>query len=126
MPTPYEPPEPGTGHVRPPAGPHPALRPTGPSIPAAEIPTLQRRLRALLRDRPPAAVLCDVRALVAPDAPTVEALLRLQLTARRHGHHLRLRHVPEALGLLLALTGLCEVLPTDATDPSDPSDAADR
>ncbi|MFG2889663.1 STAS domain-containing protein [Streptomyces sp. NPDC048248] len=123
MPTPYEPPEPGTGHVRPPAGEHPALRPAGPSIPAAEIPALHRRLRALLRDHPPAAVLCDVRALVAPDTSTVEALLRLQLTARRHGHHLRLRHVPEALGLLLALTGLSEALPADATDATD---AADR
>ncbi|MFH8567385.1 STAS domain-containing protein [Streptomyces sp. NPDC017993] len=122
MPTPYEPPEPGTGDVRPPAGPHPVLRPAGPSIAAAEIPALCRRLRALLREHPPTTVLCDVRALIAPDAPTIEALLRLQLTARRHGRHMRLRHVPEALRLLLALTGLAEVLPADPAAPADPTD----
>ncbi|MGW9429782.1 STAS domain-containing protein [Streptomyces decoyicus] len=84
----------------------------GPSIARADIPSLCDRLRLLLGARPRTTVLCDVRALDAPDLATVEALLRLQLTARRLGHGIRLCHVPEGLGLLLTLTGLTEILPT--------------
>ncbi|MGW2025506.1 STAS domain-containing protein [Streptomyces decoyicus] len=83
----------------------------GPSIARAGIPALCDRLRLLLGARPRTTVLCDVRALDAPDLATVEALLRLQLTARRLGHGIRLCHVPEGLGLLLTLTGLTEILP---------------
>lgn len=83
----------------------------GPPIARADIPALCDRLRLLLGARPRTTVLCDVRALDAPDLTTVEALLRLQLTARRLGHGIRLCHVPEGLGLLLTLTGLAEVLP---------------
>ncbi|MFD3423338.1 STAS domain-containing protein [Streptomyces decoyicus] len=83
----------------------------GPSIARADIPALCDRLRLLLGARPRTTVLCDVRALDAPDLATVEALLRLQLTARRLGHGIRLCHVPEGLGLLLTATGLTEILP---------------
>ncbi|MFC9240533.1 STAS domain-containing protein [Streptomyces decoyicus] len=93
----------------------------GPSIARADIPALCDRLRLLLRTgpRPRTTVLCDVRALDAPDLTTVEALLRLQLTARRLGHGIRLCHVPEGLGLLLTATGLTEVLPA-ALPPGTP------
>ncbi len=83
----------------------------GPPIARADIPALCDRLRLLLGARPRTTVLCDVRALDAPDLTTVEALLRLQLTARRLGHGIRLCHVPERLGLLLTVTGLAEILP---------------
>ncbi|WP_327703172.1 STAS domain-containing protein [Streptomyces decoyicus] len=83
----------------------------GPSIARADIPALCERLRLLLGARPRTTVLYDVRALDAPDLTTVEALLRLQLTARRLGHGIRLCHVPDGLGLLLTVTGLAEILP---------------
>ena len=44
------------------------------------------------------------------DLGTVDALARLQLAARRSGLELRLRHVPEELGELIAFVGLTEAL----------------
>ncbi|WP_280524949.1 STAS domain-containing protein [Streptomyces inhibens] len=69
---------------------------------------------------PRTTVLCDVRALKAPGTTTVEALLRLQLTARRLGHGIRLRHVPEALRTVLTVTGLTEALPVDRARKAPP------
>jgi hypothetical protein len=54
---------------------------------------------------------CDVRALVDPDATTVDALARLQLTARRLGKRIRFRHACAEMQELVALMGLCDVLP---------------
>ena len=54
-------------------------------------------------------MLCDVAA-VEPSAATVDALARLQLTARRAGIELRLRNVSDELRELLVLVGLDEVL----------------
>jgi hypothetical protein len=56
-------------------------------------------------------VVCDVTAMVEPDAATIDALARLQLTARRYGCCIRLRHACGRLQGLLALTGLAEVVP---------------
>ena len=56
-------------------------------------------------------IVCDVGAVVAPDAVTVDALARLQLAARRFGLRLELRHVSPELRKLLAFTGLCEAIP---------------
>lgn len=53
---------------------------------------------------------CDVQALVRPDAVTVEALARLQLTARRLGRRVRIRHASGELRQLLALVGLTDVV----------------
>ncbi|MGG2462590.1 STAS domain-containing protein [Streptomyces sp. RGM 3693] len=92
----------------------------GPSIATTDVPALCTRLDRLLRARPRTTVLCDVRAVTAPDTATVQALLRLQLTARRlGGPGIRLWHVPEALGLLLAATGLNGALPSDDGPPPD-------
>ncbi|MGW7490203.1 STAS domain-containing protein [Streptomyces sp. NPDC054786] len=91
----------------------------GPSIARAEIPALCDRLRLLLCARPGTTVRCDVRAL-APGATAVEALLRLQLTARRQGHVIRLCHVPDGLNRLLTVTGLTEVLPADPPSGTPP------
>lgn len=41
-----------------------------------------------------------------PDLATVDALARLQLSARRMGDHVRLSHVSKDLGQLLDLVGL--------------------
>ena len=61
--------------------------------------------------RDPDLVLCDVRGVVDPDVVAVEALARVQLTARRLGHRIRLRHASRELQALLVLTGLCDVVP---------------
>jgi ABC-type transporter Mla MlaB component len=50
-------------------------------------------------------VACDVEALAA-DLIAVEALVRLQLTARRLGSSIRLRGAPHELVALLRLCGL--------------------
>jgi len=61
----------------------------------------------------PSTIVCDVGAL-APDAVTVDALARLQLTARRLGMEMRLRHASSELQDLLAFVGLCTVLRVEA------------
>jgi ABC-type transporter Mla MlaB component len=56
-------------------------------------------------------VRCDVAAVVHPDIVLIDALARLQLTARRFGCQVRLRHACGELRDLLALMGLTEVVP---------------
>ena len=58
-------------------------------------------------------VVCDLAAVEDPDAGTVEALARMQLTARRHGGRLMLQHACGELRDLLMLSGLTDVLPCD-------------
>jgi len=48
---------------------------------------------------------------VRVDASTVDALARLQLTARRHGFQVRLRGTSPELRELVAFMGLRDVLP---------------
>ena len=62
----------------------------------------------MLANRPEAVVVCDVSGLRA-DIVTVDALARLQLTARRLGRRIELRGTPE-LARLLAFVGLADVL----------------
>ena len=56
---------------------------------------------------------CDVQAIRTPDAAVVEALARLQLTARRLGCEVRLVHASPELRWLVAFMGLSGVLPCD-------------
>jgi hypothetical protein len=49
-----------------------------------------------------------------PDAAAIDTLARLQLTARRLGLELRLRHASNELQDLLAFAGLREVLRLEA------------
>jgi ABC-type transporter Mla MlaB component len=81
----------------------------------ADIPALCERLRALPanRDHLAGAVICDVAGIVQTDAVTVDALARLQLTARRLGHRVLLRKAGADLQTLLALMGLSSVLPLE-------------
>jgi ABC-type transporter Mla MlaB component len=74
------------------------------------IPAMCERARRLLEGCDAGPVACDVGALAEPDAITVDALARLQLTARRVGCTVELRSACEELEGLLALTGLLEVL----------------
>jgi ABC-type transporter Mla MlaB component len=80
-------------------------------IERAEIPGLCERVQVLLTLQAVDRLVCDVGAIVAPDAVTVDALARLQLTARRLGREVRIRHAPRELQELLALMGLSDVVP---------------
>ena len=81
----------------------------GPIAPQ-DIPVLCRRARWLLERSGAALVICDVGALVEPDAVTVEALAKVRLTARRVGCRVRLRHPCRELSQLLAFMGLADIL----------------
>src|SRR5918994_1248891 len=74
------------------------------------IPAMCERARRLLEDCDAGPVACDVGALDEPDAITIDALARLQLTARRLGYRVELRRACEELEDLLTLTGLLRVL----------------
>jgi ABC-type transporter Mla MlaB component len=78
-------------------------------VAAADVPRLCERLRALLQTSALEVVVCDAGTLAA-DAVTIEALARLQLTARRLDRRIRLQRVPCELGRLLTFAGLDDVL----------------
>ncbi len=81
----------------------------GGSLARTDLPALCARFRVLLEASEADVVLCDVGALVDVDAAAIDALARLQLTARRLGGRLRLRHASGELRELLALAGLADV-----------------
>jgi len=81
------------------------------------IPALCERARRLLGGCDPGPVACDVGALERPDAVTIDALARLQLTARRLGYRVELRRACGELEELLVLTGLGNVLPCAGPGP---------
>ena len=83
----------------------------GGRIARADIPALCARVGELVEADDSTFVLCDVRALVQPDAIAVDALARLQLTVKRLGGRLSLTHACDELQALLALMGLREVVP---------------
>jgi len=80
-------------------------------IGAGDMPMLCERLRLLLVSSAAEVIVCDVDA-VAADAVTVDALARLQLTARRFGRQVRLQRASRELDQLLQFVGLAEVLAT--------------
>ncbi|MBA2476920.1 MAG: hypothetical protein H0V40_13310, partial [Actinobacteria bacterium] len=57
----------------------------GGSLARADLPALCASFRVLLEASEADVVLCDVGALVDVDAAAIDALARLQLTARRLG-----------------------------------------
>jgi anti-anti-sigma regulatory factor len=71
------------------------------------------RVRSVLGTRPHARLICDVGGIAEPDAVTVEALARMQLTARQLGGAIVLRNPCADLALLLDLCGLAVVLPLE-------------
>ena len=82
-------------------------------IDRADIPGLCERAEAVMTNQAQGQLVCDVGAIVAPDAVTVDALARLQLTARRLGCQLRVEHASAELRGLLAFMGLSGVVPFD-------------
>jgi ABC-type transporter Mla MlaB component len=89
----------------------------GGSITGADVPGLCERVRVTLEGSDAALVVCDVGTIDRADAATVDVLARLQLTARRLGRQIRLRHASSELQDLLALVGLADVLPLSAELP---------
>jgi ABC-type transporter Mla MlaB component len=86
---------------------------SGPLI-AADAPALCERARSELERSGAEVLVCDVAGLTHPDAGTIEALARLQLTARRLGSRIRLRDPSPELRGLLDLFGLADVLRVEA------------
>jgi ABC-type transporter Mla MlaB component len=106
---------PTLNELRPPAGPRSVVLVVGGLITRTAVPWLCDRVRRLLEGGDADLVTCDVAELDDPDATALDALARLQLTARRMGRSIRLRHTQAKLRDLLAITGLCEELPEAAT-----------
>jgi ABC-type transporter Mla MlaB component len=82
----------------------------GPVAPE-DISWMCERVRFLLESSSEDEVICDVGAVSEPDAGTVEALARMQLTARRLGSRVILRNACGELKDLLTVSGLSDVLP---------------
>ena len=78
-------------------------------VAAGDAERLCDRLRALVAASDAEVVVCDVRALAA-DARSVDALARLQLTARRLGRRIRLHRASRELDALLSFLGLAEAV----------------
>jgi ABC-type transporter Mla MlaB component len=74
-----------------------------------DVPALCDRACTLVRESGADTVECDVRG-AGCDAVTVDALARLQLTARRSGFRMELRGACPTLVALLDFMGLSEVL----------------
>ena len=75
-----------------------------------DVPAICDRLRCALARSNVGEIVCDVGALDNPDLRAVDVLATLQLTARRLGRRMRLRHASSRLMELLALAGLDGVL----------------
>ena len=75
-----------------------------------ELAALYERVGAQLERTPGTPVVCDVSALAEPDAGTVGALARLQLTALRLGCTILLGRPSPQLCELLDFCGLAAVL----------------
>ena len=80
------------------------------SLTRADIPSLCERARRWLENSEVAVVICDAHALTDPDAVAIDAVARLQLTAKRVGRELRLRDACSRLQELIELAGLSDVL----------------
>jgi ABC-type transporter Mla MlaB component len=84
------------------------------TISRADIPALCERARGLLESGRSDRLICDVGAVVDPDGVTIDALARLQLTARRLGRDIGLRHASRELQELLDFVGLSGAIPLSA------------
>jgi len=79
-------------------------------IERATIVVLCDHARGLLERADAGTLTCDVSDLTHPDAVAIEALARLQLTARRLQRRIEVRGACEQLRLLLNLAGLRDVI----------------
>ena len=96
----------------PPTNPEPStgLLVIGGPIGDGDVDALCERLAAVIATSDAESIVCDVGGLPA-NVKTVEALARLQLTARRRGRRIRLQRVSPELEGLLEFVGLADVVP---------------
>lgn len=97
--------------LQPPDGPTSVVLVLAPPVTRASIPRLCDQVSFLVLTCDVDVVTCDLRAVVEPDATAIEALAKMQLTAKRLGRTIRLRHPCSFLKALLTLTGLASTLP---------------
>jgi hypothetical protein len=98
--------------VRRPSAPPPIELALGARIERADIPGLCDQAELRLKDATDSECLvCDVGAVRDPDAVTIDALARLQLTASRLDREVHLRRASRELLDLLEFMGLSEALP---------------
>jgi ABC-type transporter Mla MlaB component len=94
-----------------PARPRAVVLAVGGTISRRDVATWCDRVRLLLDRSDVDALICDVSGLIEPDAVAVDALARMQLTARRLGRPMGLRNAAVELRDLLAFFGLEDVFP---------------
>ena len=99
------------------SGPTATVLIVGRSLTPADVRALCERLQALLAETAAEVIVCDVAALADPGLDTVDALARLQLTARRLGCRVLLRNFSRDLEELLLLAGLDDVWLRDRLPP---------
>jgi ABC-type transporter Mla MlaB component len=75
-----------------------------------DVPKLCARVVEALEDNETDPIVCDVRGVGDPDAVMVDALARVQLTARRLGRRVRLRHACVELLDMLGWMGLADAV----------------
>jgi anti-anti-sigma factor len=92
----------------------------------AAVERLCERVAALLEETEATRVVCDVEALLHPDAATLDALARLQLSARRLGRRVWIRNACGELQDLLALAGLRGVMPSAPASDLQPRRKAEQ
>lgn len=80
------------------------------AIATSDVPGVCARAAALIEGSGAELLVCDVADVSDPDCATVDALARIQLTARRLGSELRLRGASDELHEVLAVAGLCAVV----------------
>jgi ABC-type transporter Mla MlaB component len=97
--------------LRPPSGPRSIVLDVRSPIAPGVARVLCERVQALLAAGVVEVITCEVRDLTEPDVRALDALARLQLTARRLGRSIRLRHPRPELRDLLDLTGLYAAVP---------------
>jgi ABC-type transporter Mla MlaB component len=97
----------------------------GPIAPA-DIRGLCERAGTLLESGGAVRLICDVGAVGHPDAVTVDALARLQLTAHRLGRQVGLRNASRELQELLDFMGLSGVIPPSQRSRIEPGRQAEE
>ena len=105
------PPSYGLIYMKPKKGEAPLVIALSNSVTRADIPTFCERVRKRFEQCQGRVVICDAGAVTDPDAVAVDAVARLQLTAKRLGCELILRHASAELEELIALAGLSEIVP---------------
>ena len=91
------------------AGPRTIVLFLGGPLARADLPKLCADARSLLTASAADVLVCDVGGLKEPDVVAVDAVARLQLTARRLGSRICVRHASAELEELLRFTGLAEI-----------------